>query len=283
VLRASAEEHEDLFWGLRGAGANFGVVTAFAYRLHAVGPVLGGLVLHPLSEDVLRVFDEFSRAAPDELTTVGAVLTGPDGAPAFGILACYCGSLDAGEAALAPLRSFSRPLADLITPRPYVEMQTVLDQAWPPGRRYYNKAHNVRILSDGAIRTVLEYAATLPTPVSNIAFQQLHGAAARVPADATAFPHRYDHYDLLVHPATDDPADDGRVVGWARACWEALRPFVERAVYVNALEDAQEEGERRVREAYGPNYDRLAALKRAYDPTNLFRLNANIQPAAGAA
>ena len=279
VLRASAEEHPDLFWGLRGAGANFGVVTSFAYRLHPVGPVLGGLVIHPLRADVLRFFDEFSRAAPDEVTTVGAVLTGPDGNPAFGTVVCYCGAPDTGEAVLQPLRSFAQPIADLIAPRPYVEMQAVLDQAWPPGRRYYNKAHNVRALGDGAIRTVLEYAATLPTPVSNIAFQQLHGAAGRVPADATAFPHRYDHYDLLVHPATDDPADDARMIRWARACWEALQPFVDQAVYVNALEDAREEGERRVREAYGPNYDRLAALKHKYDPTNLFRLNANIRPA----
>jgi FAD/FMN-containing dehydrogenase len=111
----------------------------------------------------------------------------------------------------------------------------------------------------------------------------MNGAAARVPADTTAFPHRYAHYDLLVHPATDDPADDAQMVGWARACWDALQPFAERAVYVNALEDAHEEGERRVREAYGPNYDRLAALKQKYDPTNLFRLNANIRLAAAVA
>ncbi len=278
VLQASAEHHADLFWGLRGAGANFGIVTSFVYRLHQVGPVLGGLVLHPLREDVLRFFDEFSRTAPDEVTTVGAVLTGPDGTPAFGTLVCYCGAPGTGEDVLTPLRSFSQPLADLITLRPYTEMQTVLDQAWPPGRHYYNKAHNVRTLSDGVIQTVLQYAGTLPTSVSNIAFQQLHGAASRIPIDETAFPHRYDHYDLLVHPATDDPTDAERMIRWARECWEALQPFAERAVYVNALEDALEEGERRVREAYGPNYDRLVELKQRYDPTNLFRLNSNIRP-----
>jgi FAD/FMN-containing dehydrogenase len=157
-------------------------------------------------------------------------------------------------------------------------MQSQLDQTWPPGRHYYNKAHNVRRLSDGAIQTILRYSAVLPTPVSNIAFQQMHGAASRIPASDTAFPHRYDHYDLLVHPATDNPADKNKIIGWARECWEALKPFVEKAVYVNALEDALEEGELRVREAYGANYERLVLLKKKYDPTNVFRQNSNIKP-----
>ena len=278
VIQSSAEKHDDLFWGLRGAGANFGIVTLFEYRLHPVGPVLGGLVLYPLSEEILRFFDEFSSTAPDEVTTVGAVLTGPDGNPGFGILVCYCGSPDDGEKVLKPLRTFSQPLADLIAPRPYVQMQTLLDETWPPGRLYYNKAHNIRRLSDGAIHTILKYARAMPTTVTNIAFQQCHGAASRVAVTETAFPHRYDHYDLLVHPATDNPDDSQTMIGWARECWQALQPFVERAVYVNALEDAMEEGERRVREAYGPNYERLLVLKKKYDPANLFRLNANITP-----
>jgi FAD/FMN-containing dehydrogenase len=120
----------------------------------------------------------------------------------------------------------------------------------------------------------------LPTAFTNIAFQQLHGAASRVSVDETAFPHRYDHFDLLVHPATDDPRHSTKMIAWARECWGALSPYVERAVDVNALEDAAEEGELRVREAYGANYNRLAALKKKYDPTNLFRLNSNIKPAA---
>lgn len=282
TIHCDAEQNEDLFWGLRGAGANFGIVTDFEYRLHPVGRVLGGMILYPLAEDILRFFDEFSNSAPDELTTVGVVLTGPNGGPAFGIVVCYCGSVDGGEKALKPLRSFAAPLADFIAQRPYLEMQTILDQAWPPGRHYYNKAHNIRRIGDGAIQTVLRYSAVLPTTLTNIAFQQLHGAASRVAASETAFPHRYDHFDLLVHPATDDPADSAKMIAWARQCWEALHPFVERAVYVNALEDAAEEGERRVREAYGTNYDRLAALKMKYDPTNLFRLNSNIKPVGNA-
>jgi FAD/FMN-containing dehydrogenase len=157
----------------------------------------------------------------------------------------------------------------------------MLDQAWPPGRHYYNKAHNIRRLGEGAVQTVLRYSAGLPTTFTNIAFQQLHGAASRIPVTETAFPHRYDHFDLLVHPATDTPSDSQKMIAWAQQCWEALQPFVERAVYVNALEDAAQEGEHRVREAYGSNYDRLAVLKMKYDPTNLFRLNSNIKPAAG--
>jgi FAD/FMN-containing dehydrogenase len=278
VLECSKEQHSDLFWGLRGAGANFGVVTEFEYKLHLVSQVLGGVILYPLREDVLRFFDEFSRSAPDELTTLGAVLTAPDGSPAFGIMVCYCGSQEEGERTLQPLRNFAKPLADLIQQRPYVEMQTQLDQTWPPGRRYYNKAHNARTLTSGAIQTILRYSAKLPTSVSNIAFQQLHGMASRVPASDTAFPHRYDHYDLLVHPATDDPSEAEKIIGWARECWAELKPFVERAVYVNALEDGLEEGELRVREAYGANYERLAVLKKKYDPDNLFRQNSNIKP-----
>ncbi len=280
VLTASSAENEELFWGLRGAGANLGIVTSFEYELHPVGPVLGGMVLHSLSKakEVLRFFDEFSHMAPDEVTTLGLLLTAPDGTPAVATVACYCGPLDQGEKALKPLRTFSPPLADLIAPRAYVEMQTTFDQAWPPGRLYYHKGHNIRALTDGAIETLMAYAQIMPTPVSSIYFQQVHGASSRVPASATAFPHRYHYYNSGVHPGTDNPTDCEKMIRWARECWEALKPFAERALYVNLLEDALEEGERRVREAYGPNYERLLALKNKYDPTNLFRLNANIKP-----
>jgi FAD/FMN-containing dehydrogenase len=280
VIHCSEDQHGDLFWGLQGAGANFGVVTEFEFQLHRVGPVLGGIILHPLEKETLRFFDEFSSAAPDELTTVGVVLTGPGGTPAFASIVCHCGALDEGERLLQPLKRFGKPIADLIQPRSYLEMQSLLDETWPPGRRYYNKAHNVRKLSEGAIQTITRYGAMLPTAFTNIALQQLHGVASRVPATATAFPHRYEHYDLLVHPATDDPSETDNMIHWARQCWGDLEPFVERAVYVNALEDALEDGERRVREAYGANYKRLVKLKKKYDSTNLFRQNSNIRPEA---
>lgn len=277
-VHCDAEQEQDLFWGLRGAGANFGVVTQFEYRLHPVDRVLGGILLCPLNRETLTFFDEFSTAAPDELTTTGVVVTGPDQKAAFAMAVCFIGSFEEGEKLLKPLRCFPGVVADSIEIRSYVEMQSLFDQAWPPGRRYYSKAHNIRRLGDGAIKTVLRFSDTLPTTFTNIAFQQLHGAASRVLAGETAFPHRYDHFDLLVHPATENPGDTGKMIAWARECWKELKPFAECAVYVNALEDAAEEGEQRVREAYGLNYNRLVALKNKYDPTNLFQINSNIKP-----
>jgi FAD/FMN-containing dehydrogenase len=278
LVTASASENEDLFWGMRGAGANFGIVTSFEYRLHPVGPVLGGMVLYPLSKEAPRFFHEFSSTCPDEVSTVGLLLTTPDGTPAVGMAACYCGPLEHGEKILQPLRTFAVPLADFIAPRPYVEMQTVFDEAWAPGQLYYHKANNLRHLSAAAIDTLVAYARAMPTALSSIYFQQLHGAASRIAASETAFPHRYDHLQFGLHPTTQNPADCAAMIRWAREGWQAMQPFVERALYVNALEDALEEGEQRVREAYGPNYERLVALKNKYDPTNFFRLNANIKP-----
>jgi FAD/FMN-containing dehydrogenase len=280
LVTADASENADLFWGIRGAGANFGIVTSFEFQLHPVGPVLGGMVLYPMTRgrEVLRFFDEFSATCPDEVTLVGLLLTAPDGTPAVAIAVCYCGPLEQGETVLGPLRTFSSPLADLVAPKPYVEMQTLFDEAWAPGRFYYSKSSIIRRLNEAAIEAFLDHARAMPTPLSAIAFQQLHGAAGRVGVDETAFPHRYDHHSFYVHPGTEDPADCQKMVRWAREGWEAVQPFAEPAMYVNGLEDAREEGEQRVREAYGPHYERLVALKNRYDPTNFFRLNANIQP-----
>jgi FAD/FMN-containing dehydrogenase len=280
MVTASANDHAELFWGMRGAGANLGIVTSFEYQLHAVGPVLGGMVLYPMTrgKEVLQFFDEFASTCPDEVSLVGLLLTTPDGIPAVAIATCYCGPLAQGEKVLKPLRTFASPLVDLIAPQPYVQMQTLFDVAWPPGRLYYDKSSLVRRLSMAAIETFLDYARAMPTPLSAIAFQQLHGAAGRVGVGDTAFPHRYDHLSFYIHPGSDDPADAPKMIRWARECWQAVQPFVERAMYVNGLEDALEEGEQRVREAYGPNYQRLVALKNTYDPTNFFRLNANIKP-----
>ena len=278
VLTASATEHPDLFWGVRGAGPNLGVVTSFEYQLHPVGPVLGGLVVYPLSngKTALRAFQEFSASCPDEVSTAALVATAPNGEPAIILAACYSGPIDAGERVLKPIRSFAQPLADFIAPQPYTQIQTLFDAAWPPGRRYYNKACMVRRLDEAAIEMLVAQGARLPTPLTAIAFQQLHGVAARVPVEATAFPHRFDHYSVYVHPATDDPAESETIVRWGRGCWDALQPHAERAVYVNAVEDALVEGASRVRDAYGPNYDRLVTLKKAYDPANFFRSNQNI-------
>ena len=156
-------------------------------------------------------------------------------------------------------------------------MQTIFDEAWREGRHYYQKGHNIRAFNDDLIQIILEYGHAQPTAHSAIAFQRVHGAVSRIGVTEMAFPHRYDHYLSMMHPATDDPADTGKMIAWAREGWQALKPFGE-GLYVNLLEDANEEGQDRVRDAYGPNYDRLLVLKRKYDPTNLFRQNANIIP-----
>ena len=283
-LTASADENSDLFWGLRGAGANLGIVTRFDYQLHPIGQVLGGMVIYPMSNGraALRLFDDFADTCPDEVSCAGLLLSAPDGAPAVAIAVCYTGPLDKGEAVLAPLTRSLPVMANLLEVQPYTKMQTLFDAAWPPGRRYYNKSSITRRLSAGAIEVLVEYGATMPTNLSAIAFQQLHGAASRIGVTDTAFPHRFDHLSMYVHPATDNAAESNKIVAWGRRCWQDMQPFMEDAVYVNGLEDAQEEGEQRVLEAYGANHARIAALKATFDPTNFLSGNQNVTPAASA-
>ena len=294
-VNASAEENEDLLWAVRGAGANFGVVTSLEYQLHPVSTVLGGLVLHPLSrgEEVLRFFHEFSSTCADEVSTLALMLTAPDGSPAVGIAACYCGPMDDGERALKPLRTFGPPVADLIAPRSYVEMQSMFDAAAVPGQFNYWKTSLMREVTAAVSDVLLEQARRRPTPTSVIYLQQQHGAASRRQPTDTAYPHRFYHYDCGPWAIWQDAADTEKCIRWARECWQALTPFYEPSVYVNALDghlvemdaDPTMLGDRaqdRIRAAYGPNYDRLVALKAKYDPTNFFHLNANIMaPVAG--
>jgi FAD binding domain-containing protein/berberine-like enzyme len=279
LVSASADENADLFWGIRGAGANFGVVTSFQYRLHPVGSVLAGLVLYPISQgrQVLRLYHEFSASCPDEVSTIGLLLSTPDGTPAVGIAACYTGPIDEGERILKPIKTFGPPMLDLVAPRQYTEMQSLFDESWVPGQLNYLKTSLMRALSDTAIDIVLEHALKRPTPTSVIYFQQLHGAASRRRSDETAFPHRFYHYDCGPWAIWRDQDDTDRCITWARSCWEALRQVYEPSAYVNAVDEAVSDDEERVKSAYGPNYQRLAALKAKYDPTNQFRLNANIR------
>ena len=280
LVTASTEANADLFWGIRGAGANFGVVTSFEYRLHPVGPVVGGIVLYPISQgkETLRFFHEFSATCPDEISTVGLLLSPPDGTPAVGIAACCTGPIDKGERLLNLLRTFGSPMADLIAPRRYTEMQSLFDQNWVPGQFNYWKTSLMRAPSAAAIEVLLEYAQKRPTPSSVIYFQQAHGATSRVKPSDTAFAHRFDHYDSGAWAIWQDRADTDRCIRWARECWDALKPFYEPSAYVNAVDDAISDDDKRVRSAYGSNFERLVSLKNRYDPTNLFRLNANIRP-----
>jgi FAD/FMN-containing dehydrogenase len=275
-VSASEGENAELFWGVRGGGANFGVITSFEYRLHTVGKVLGGMVLYAPTRDALRFYDEFSSSCPDEVSTMGLLTTAPQGNLAFAIVACHCGPIDEGEKALAPLRNFGPPLADMLEPRDYTDMQSMTDEAWPQGRLYYWKSGLVRTLGDEAIDVFLEYAARKPTALSVIGMQQLHGAAARMDATRTAFPHRFDHYNCIAMLETEDHADVESGTAWSRKCYEAMRPFAERATYVNDLGEERE----RLQEAYGPSLERLRALKTEYDPTDFFRLNQLIKATA---
>jgi FAD/FMN-containing dehydrogenase len=278
LIECSEQQNEDLFWGLRGAGPNFGVVTEMEFRLHPVTTVLAGPIFHPLTRQACRFFDELARDAPDELTLLGSAMMGPGGVPAFATVVCYCGPAQEGEKLIEPLRTYAPPIADMIQMRPYLEMQSLFDATYPPGRRYYDKAHNLTMLTEEIVDVVLHYIAKLPTPGSSIAFQQLHGAAGRVPATATAFPHRYDHHVVWIDTIGDNPADDEKMIRWTRECWQAMQPYVDQAIYVNALNDEADTGERPVREAYGANYERLRDLKTKFDPANVFRQNSNIAP-----
>ncbi len=277
LLRASADENADLFWALRGAGANFGIVTAFEYRLHPVDTVLGGMVVHPLDRavEVLRFYREFAANQPDEATTYAGLLSMPDGTPIIALVTCYAGALDEGERVLAPLRRFGTPVADTIAPIPYPEMQTIMGGGFPHGRQNYWKSGLTGTISDDLIAAVVEHYARVPSPFTAIAFADCHGAYARVGQGATAYAHRDLQWDVNILGNWSDPADNDRNIRWVRSCHDAIEPHLSHGVYVNDLGD---EGGQRVRDAYGANYTRLVALKNRYDPTNLFRLNQNIEP-----
>jgi FAD/FMN-containing dehydrogenase len=278
----STDQNADLFWAIRGGSGNFGVVTSFVYRLHPVGPILGGVVTFPAARarEALRLYHEVASTAPDALTTLASLGVDAEGGTTVSVTVCWCGPLDDGERVLRPLRAFGPPADDAIGMMPYTALQTAGDERYPPGRPHYWRACWLAELSDEAIAVMLHFAAERPTTATGhvtIALQQLHGAAARVDPAATAFPHRRDLYDLLILAQWSDPAEAEEHMAWTRAFFTAMQPFAERAVYVN---DLGAEGEDRVREAYGVNYARLATIKATYDPTNLFRVNQNIRPTA---
>lgn len=279
VLTASAEEHPDLFWGLRGGSGNFGVVTSLEYRLHPVGPaVLGGFIFHPFAQarELVRFYREFTATAPDELTTYLAFATSPDGDPVVAFIVCYSGDTEEGEAVLAPLRRFGSPLADTVAVLPYTEVQAFGAPLYPEGRLNYWKSSFLDDLDEGVIEALVEQFAAVPSPQSALAIEHLGGAVGRVAQDATAFGDRSAPYNLVTTGEWLSPAESEQNIQWVRNCWEAVRPYAKETVYVNYV-DAGEDV--RVKAAYGTNYDRLAALKARYDPTNFFRHNHNVRPA----
>lgn len=279
VVTASEGSHPDLFWGLRGGGGNFGVVTSFLYRAHPVSTVLGGLVVYARDEAraVLRNYRDFIAGAPEELTAYAALITTPDGIPAVAVVLCWCGDLADGERALQPLRGFGAPLVDAVQPMPFPVMQTLLDGAFPDGTNNYWKSTFVDTLSDAAIDLIVDHANRAASPLSAVVVEFYAGRSGRIGDADTAFGHRQAKFDIGMMAQWTDAGASDRHIGWARDFFAALQPHASGAIFLNFV---GEEGQDIIRAAFGTNYSRLAELKRKYDPDNFFSLNQNVRPAA---
>jgi hypothetical protein len=286
-VTASADINADLFWGVRGAGSNFGIVTEFEFRLNPVGPiVLAGPIIWPMkdSPEVLRFYRDWITEVPDEMTTIVVHRKAPPlavipvelhGAPVVMVVCCYAGSVEEGERAVRPLREFGEPLLDLCGPKPFVDHQAMFDPSFPEGQWYYFRSCDVAELSDEVIDIVADSAMRMRSPLTAFPIFQLGGAIARVGDDATAFSGRSAGHTININATTETSAGFDEEREWSRSLWSALAPH-HTGVYVNFLMD---EGEDRIRQAYGAaKYERLKELKRKYDPGNVFRLNQNIPP-----
>ena len=282
VVTASADENADLFWGVRGGGGNFGVATSLEYAVHPVGPIVtGGLVAHPFARarEVLGFFRDTASSLPDEMTLFAGLIHAPDGSnhKLAGILACHCGALPAGEAAVKPIKAFGPPVMVALGPIPYTAMNQMLDAGYPKGALNYWKSSFLNSLNDAAIATLVDCYARVPSPMAGIIIEHAHGAMGRVGVTDTAFPHRSDGFNLLFLTQWASPADTERCIAWTRESYAAMRPFTAPGRYVNYLDN--DEGGDPVAEAYGSNYARLKQLKTKYDPANFFHMNQNIRPA----
>jgi FAD/FMN-containing dehydrogenase len=283
VVYASDAEHPDLFWALRGGGGNFGVATTLSYRLHPIGPlVTGGLAAHPVARAVetLRHYRDVTAEAGDDLTVFAALVTNPDGTPVAAVAACHCGDLAEGARQVAPIKAFGPPVMDAIGPMPYCALNGMIDGSYPRGAFNYWKANFLAALTDDAIDVIVECFRRAPTPMCQLVVEHVHGLAARIAPDATAFPHRRVGYNLLVLAQWMAREDGDRATAWAAESYAALQPFMAPGRYVNYLSD---EGGAAVAAAYGDNLPRLQLIKATYDPENVFHLNQNIAPARGGA
>ena len=287
-VKARQKENADLFWGVRGGGGNFGIVTEFEFRLQPVGPtVLAGPIFWPIKDSpkLLRFYRDWIKDAPDDLMTIVIHRKAPPlpfvppelhGQLIVGVICCYAGPVEEGEKVLRPLKSFGSPVLDLCTAKPFLVHQAMLDPSFTPGWWYYIRACDVAELTDDVIDITVDHAMRIRSPLTGFPIWQMGGAVARVPDGETAFNGRSAGYtfNITAMTGTEEGFDQERE--WVRAFWSALQPY-HTSVYVNFL---MEEGEERVRTAYGnEKYDRLKALKRKYDPDNFFRLNQNISPA----
>ncbi|MBB5534376.1 FAD-binding oxidoreductase [Rhizobium giardinii] len=290
LVRASQTQNSDLFWALRGGGGNFGIVTAFEFQLHDLGPqVLSGLVVHPIA-DARAVLEQYRQAletAPDELTCWVVMRQAPPlpflpqewhGKEVLVLAMCWCGDLDAGEKATQRLRSIGKPIADVVGPHPFAGWQQAFDPLLTPGARNYWKSHDFIALSDPAIEVLLDAIAKLPGPECEVFIAHVGGAAGRIAAGATAFPQRNSHFVMNVHARWREAAKDQACIGWARQLFEAAKPHSAGTAYINFMPEDETD---RVEAAYGDNYKRLAQIKQQYDPQNLFRMNQNVRPVGG--
>lgn len=289
LVRASCEENPDLFWGLRGGGGNFGVVTGFDYRLYPVGPtIVGGVVAWPASAapGVLELYRTLAEAAPRDLTLVAFMRPAPPapwlpkamhGQPIVALLACYSGDPAQGEKLVAPIKAFGKPVGDVLVRRPYVQMQSLLDATQPAGRRYYWKSEYLAEIKSALCTQVIEHAAQIQSPYSSIILFQIGGALNELADDHSPAGNRTARYVLNITGAWERPEDDSANIAWARQAWTAMRPFSTGGTYINFL--TEDEGPERTQAALGAGLSRLTQLKTRWDPANVFRTNRNITPA----
>lgn len=281
VAYAAEDGDRDLLWALRGGGGNFGVVSRFRFQLHAIGDITGGLVAYPRNRatEVLRNWRDFVSEAPEDLTTIAAFITTPDGHPAVGIALCHAGSASKAAADLRALRSFGPPAADHVAAMHYTALQTSLDPTAPYGARNYWKSDFMSELTDDAIETLVQGASRIASPLSMIHIHHLGGAISREPAGGSAFAHRDSAFVYNLIATWTEPSEDQTHIDWAKSLFDELCPHSAGAAYLNFLGN---EGAVRAAAAYGSSLARLSELKGRYDPDNVFRVNQNIRPAKAA-
>ena len=289
LVRASTDDNADLFWALRGGGGNFGVVTGIDYVLHRLGPeMVGGVVAWPASEapKVLDLYRTLAQSAPPELTLVALMRPAPPapwlprerhGTPIVALLACYTGDPGEGEKAVTPIKSFGKPIGDVIVRRPYAQMQSLLDATQPKGRRYYWKSEYLPRIEPGLTEAVMREAAKIRSPHSAVILFQLDGALNRLGPDHSAVGNRDARYLLNIAGSWERPDDDAANIEWARNAWREMRRFSTGGTYINFL--TEDDGAERTEAALGGSLERLAQVKSRWDPQNFFRTNRNIRPA----
>ena len=280
LRRASKNTNPDLFWALRGGGGNVGIVTSFEFQLHELGPeVLVAQSFHPYENaaEVLRFYRDFMAQAPDEVGCYALVVHVPPADPfpaeyhgksTVALVACYAGPVEEGQEALGALGAYGDPIVNFVMPMPYVTLQSTFDAGFPDGERYYWKSQFLDELPDEAIDTVARYGEAAPGGITALGFEAMGGAVNRVDADATAFPHRDALFNFSIFAGWSEPEDDAEIIAWTRQFHQAMAPYATGGTYLNYLD---RDDDRRV--AYGPNYQRLAEIKKAWDPDNVFRMN----------